>query len=123
MAKAKQAVEKAGFSYTGSEVIARGRAVRALDESNALLIEDPDAGMVIHLLEVDQDALLSLASSAAILSGEHVVQVRGTIDETNAYPRAQFTVRVSDFSAVLKESIPSLLPESSGQNDSPSERE
>ena len=119
---AKQAVEKAGFTYQNAEVVARGRVERIVvgDGPATWILKDSKAGMVLRLVEAKGDS--AFANWVGSRSGEDEVKallIRGIVDEMPGASKAakqagaQFTVRVTSFGPAALAGIPPLVPDKS----------
>ena len=120
--KAREAVEKAGFSYKGMELVARGQVVSVEREGGRTewLLKDLKAGMVIRLIgKKEHAAFEKLLTSASNNTLPNNIQVRGRVVETSEASKiakqvdAQFTVMLTSFEAAKEAVIPPLVPQKS----------
>ena len=119
---AKQAVEKAGFTYQNAEIVARGRAERIVVEDGPAtwILKDSEAGMVLRLAKAEGDsAFAKWVGSSKSEEQLKALLIRGTVDETPEASitakraGAQFTVRVTSFGPAALAGIPPLVPDKS----------
>lgn len=117
--KAREAVEKAGFSYKGMELVARGQVVAVKHDSghSEWLLKDLKAGMVIRLIGTKGNAVFEkLVTAASHDALPNHIQVRGTVVETSEAKKiakqvgAQFTMRLTSFEAAEEAVLPPLVP-------------
>ncbi len=119
---AKQAVEKAGFTFQNAEVAARGRAERFVVEDGTAtwILNDSEAGMVLRLAEAEGDsAFAKWVGSSKSEEELKALVIRGTVDETPEVSiaakaaGAQFTVRVTSFGPAALAGISPLVSDKS----------
>lgn len=119
---AREAVEKAGFSNKGMELVARGQVVSVKREDGTLewLLKDLKAEMVFRLIGTKENAVFEkLVTSALNDTLPHSIQVRGTVVETSEASKtatqvgAQFTVMLTTFESADQAVLPPLMPKKS----------
>ena len=120
--KARTAVEEAGFSYQGMELIARGRVRSAKldDGATGWLLIDEKVGMHLRLTAAEEDSIfrkLVEAASNGVLPD--TVQARGVIVEVSERSGTQVALALTTFEPAEKAVLPPLVAGKSADGKKP----
>lgn len=122
--RVREAVKKAGFTYLGMEIVARGQIVsRKARGTTEWLLVDKKTSTVLRLVPPPDSPVLQQLVGVVSESRESSVQARGRVLETKEAVEAaekvdaQVTLAVTAIVPAERATVPSLTPAKSGTEE------